>query len=101
VRDVYAAEGTIEHYVQRHAQHLDLALAERQLPQILADPDAVYMGGKPNTLIFVGGYDGTHNLIIPVKALPGELWLESLYLDNRKRVDRRPWAQRGALYRRS
>jgi hypothetical protein len=51
---------------------------------------------KKNTIIFIGDYDATRALLIPVKTLRGELWLESLYVRKWEKVNRRKW-QKGEL----
>lgn len=98
VRDVYVSTNTRNHYVEKHGRQMNIERAETMLKSILADPESVYQGKKKSTLVFVGEYDENHYLVAPVKALPGELWLESLYLHNKQRLGKRKWAKQRKLY---
>ncbi|MHB1162672.1 MAG: hypothetical protein ACYC3V_20410 [Chloroflexota bacterium] len=95
VREVYVVEGTIEHYYTQHGRQFDVALAEAMMPFAIADPIRVYRG-KPKELVLFGEYDPTHYLIVPLKALPGEMWVSSLFID-RKGKALRKWDRRGTL----
>jgi hypothetical protein len=89
VRDVFVTEATVAHYTARHADDFDLAHGESLLAQVISDPLCVYQGRKAATLLFVGDCDRTRYLIVPVKALRGELWLETMYVSNKTRIERR------------
>lgn len=97
VRDVYVVPGSVKHYRQIHAGEYDVARAESLVPQVLADPLALYQGNKPSTVVIIGEYDTRHYLVVPIKELPGELWQESLYIAEMKGFRRRGWVQRGLL----
>lgn len=43
--------------------------------------------------------DDRYYLLVPVKCLDGEMWLESVYVEEKKRFDKR-WAKRERLYER-
>lgn len=98
VREVYVVEGTTSHYWGKHHAHLDMAHAEALLPGVLADPLFVCQGKKATTLNFVGEFDERHYLIAPIKALPGELWLQTLFIDEKAKFATRGWVKRGLLY---
>jgi hypothetical protein len=99
VRDVYASTSVTAHYRQ-HARQFDIERAEVLLPGIFADPLAIYQGKKESTLVFVEQFDEAYYLLVPLKCLPQELWLETLYIEEQRRFRRRPWVRKGMLYRR-
>lgn len=99
VRDVYVSESTIKHYIEKHSGEFDVSRAEAMLERVVADPEFVYQNQKKTALLFVGDFDEDHYLIVPVKVLPGELWLETLYLHNRGRFQKRVWAKTGVIYK--
>jgi hypothetical protein len=100
VREVYCVGGTWEHYSEKHKGEFDIDLAEQLLPEVLSDPLMVCDGTR-GELLFIGSYTEEHYLVVPVKVLIGELWLATMFIGNRKRMDRR-YARRGAiLYKKS
>jgi hypothetical protein len=97
VREVYVVPETKAHYRKRHGEDFDVDEGERLVSEVLADPTMVARSrDKKNTIIFIGDYDATRALLIPVKTLRGELWLESLYVRKWEKVNRRKW-QKGEL----
>ncbi|RRR65777.1 MAG: hypothetical protein EI684_22100 [Candidatus Viridilinea halotolerans] len=98
-RTVFASDAVIIHYRQ-HAGQFDVKRAEAMLADVIHDPWAVYQGKKASTLIFVAEFDTDHYLIVPIKTLANELWLETLYIESRRRFLKRRWTQQGLLYRR-
>lgn len=98
VRSVYVSEETVRHYVEKHSSQFDVARAEGMLSQLIADPLFVYQGRKKSSLLFIGSFDEGHYLVAPIKTLPGELWQESLYIDEIEKFRRRKWVQEGLLY---
>ncbi|NLE76517.1 MAG: hypothetical protein GX605_07165, partial [Chloroflexi bacterium] len=97
-REVLAAPETERHYRERHEGQFDMAKAEALIPSVLASPRFVYQGKKASTLVFVGDYAPDRYLLVPVKALPGALWLESVYVDSKSKFHRRGWTKKGPLY---
>lgn len=97
-QEVYSSTETVEHYRQKHCRDFDIALAESLLPGLIRDPLVVFAGKKTLSFLFVGAFDSDHYLIAPIKVLPSEMWLESLYLDTKRKFDRRGWVQSGPLY---
>jgi len=71
-----------------------------RVPAILRDPLFVARATKPGSLLFVGDYDDRFFLVIPVKLLPGESWLESMFIDSKKRFIGRRRIREGILYAR-
>ncbi len=98
VREVYVSEATTAHYRERHSDHFDLDRAEALLPDVIANPIMVCQAKKPASLVFVGDFDEEHYLIAPVKAVRGEMWLESLFIDRKAKFLKRAWVQIGVLY---
>ncbi|HET7035947.1 MAG TPA: hypothetical protein VFI42_09730 [Thermomicrobiaceae bacterium] len=88
----------VERHYREHASEFDMARAEAMLPTMIADPRAVYVGRKLNSLVFVDDWDTAYLLAASIKALPGELWLETLYVTRTQRFLRRRWTQHGPLY---
>lgn len=94
VRQVYSVSETWAHIAARHGAQFDVERGRAKLPAVLQDPIAVYQANKPNSLIFVGLYDETHSLIVSVKTLSNELWLESMYTIRAERLLRPSWRKR-------
>lgn len=99
VREVYVSVSVTAHY-RRHARQFDIERAEALLPDLFADPLAIYQGKKGSTLVFIEQFDEARYLLVPLKCLPEELWLETLYIEDQQRFQRRPWTRNGMLYRR-
>lgn len=99
-QEVFGSIETIQHYRQKHCRDFDVPAAECLLAGLIEDPAAVFAGKKALSFLFVSEYDTDHYLIAPVKVLPTEMWLESLYIDTKRKFDRRGWVARGPLYRR-
>ncbi len=98
-RAVYVSPAGIRH-IEQHRDEFDVDRALRLAPDALAAPLVVYQGKKATSLTFVGLYDDQFYLIVPVKVLPGELWLETLYITSKRRFTRRRWAREPPLYSR-
>lgn len=47
----------------------------------------------------VDEFDDRFYLLVPIKTLPGEMWLQTLYVEEKKRFMKR-WEKREPLYRR-
>ncbi len=99
VKDVYSVGDTVTHYA-RHAGDFDIARAESLVGQIITDPIAVYRGTNKNSLVFIDWYDDRHYLLVPIKTLPGELWLKTMHIDEATRFHKRKWVREGLLYER-
>lgn len=87
-------------HIRDHAHEFDVAAAESMLSEVVADPAAVYQGNKATTLIFVEAFDADHYLVAPVKFLPNEAWLQTVYVTSKTRFHRRRWVQSGLIYTR-
>jgi len=98
-RVVRVVPAVVEHY-RKHAGQFDLRRAEALLPTVLADPLKVVQGKKATTLVAVGEYDAEHYLVVPVKSLPGENWLETLYIDRKQKFEDRKWVVGGMIFKR-
>lgn len=90
VREVYVADAVVAHY-RGHTDQFDVARAESMLPNVLDDPLMVVQGRKAGTAVFVERFDDDHYLLVPVKRLAGELWIETVYIDRVARFHRRVW----------
>jgi hypothetical protein len=99
--EIFSSLETIEHYRQKHCGDFDIAAAESLLPGLLYDPYVVFAGKKARSFLFVGDYDIDHYLIAPIKVLPAEMWLESLYIDTKRKFERRGWVREGPVYRKA
>jgi len=97
VREVYVSEWNTCHYCEKHGVELDVQVAETILPGILASP-AMICEGDDGELLFLGHYSDRHYLVVPVKALPGELWLCTMFVTNKKRFERRAEKKGMVLY---
>lgn len=98
VRQVYAALETIAHYQNRHKAQFNIEKVTTLLAKIIERPEAIYIGLKSNTLVFMGSYDIEYLLIVPVKVLKQEMWLESVFITNAVRFQKRAWVQKGLIY---
>ena len=58
------------------------------LAEVINNPLCVTGSNKPGSVRFVGEYDERHVLIAPVKVNQHEMWLESLYIRNKKDLER-------------
>lgn len=97
VREVYVVEDSEEHY-REHEGEFDLERAEMLLPGILANPLRIHRDKKPSCLIFSGEFDARYFLLVPVKCLPGEMWLQTLYICEKRNFLKRGWVKAGCLY---
>ena len=98
VREVRTVRGTDLHIDTAHQGQFDIARAMALVPGVLDDPLFVARATKPGSLLFVGEYDERYYLIIPVKLLPGETWLESMFIDSKMRFIGRRRIREGLLY---
>lgn len=98
-RVVRVVAQVVEHY-REHGVQFDIAAAEGMLASMIGNPKAVYQGKKASTTVAIEGFDEEHYLVVPIKSLPGENWLETLFVEKRERFERRKWAREGLLYRR-
>lgn len=93
-------EGTASHYREKHGTDLDIDVAEAMLEGLFADPLMVSQG-KRGELLFFCEYDEAYYLVVPVKVLQGEMWVSSLFKDNKARAERRWGGPAKLLYKRS
>ena len=77
----------------------NIAQAKQKLPKILDDPLFLYEGKKASSVQFVENYSDDYYLMIPVKCLPSELWIETMFIEDKKRFTKR-WGKRKLLYER-
>jgi SPP1 gp7 family putative phage head morphogenesis protein len=86
VRQVYAAPEAWQHIRERHEGQFDIERGQQLLANIVALPNYVLTTSKPNAFRFVGEYDQDHSLIVILKVLPEEIWLETMIIRNNKRL---------------
>jgi len=98
-RLVRLSESVENHIYDRHGSQFDIAQAKQKLPKILNDPLFLYEGKKASSVQFVENYSDDYYLMIPVKCLPGELWIETMFIEDKKRFAKR-WGKRKLLYER-
>lgn len=99
VRQVYAVPGTWHHIMEEHGQQFDLARGQELLPVVLNAPEGVYLTSKKGSYALMGEYDTKYALIVVSKALDDELWLETIYIVRKERLDGERWKSK-RLYRR-
>lgn len=100
-REVRVVPTVIEHYRNKHADQFDIDRAEQLLRRSLTDPPLVIQGKKAKTSVIVTPFDNDHLLIVPIKSLPGENWVETIYIDREKKFWNRKWVKETEiLYRR-
>ena len=97
IREVRAVSGTDVH-IAEHRGEFDVQQAMDLVPGVLADPLFIVRSSKEPSMLFVGEYSDRYYLIVPVKLLPGESWLESLFIDGKQRFMRRRRVQENLLY---
>jgi hypothetical protein len=79
--------GVWDEWTPVRAGEFDMALAESLVQQTLAEPIFVTQSRqKRKTLVFPGAFDEAHLLAVPLKALPCELWQETLYIRTIRKV---------------
>jgi hypothetical protein len=88
VREVYASEWNVDHYLGKHSSDFNMGIAEAMLPVVLLNPEMVCEGEK-GELLFLGRHSRDHYLIVPVKPLPGELWLKTVFMMNVKKAEKK------------
>lgn len=98
--DIWITDSVATHYRDKHAGQFDNVLAEVLLPKIVADPLAIYRGGKQSTLVFIDEFDAEHYIVVPITLLPAEAWIETLYVDQKQRFHRRAWTRSRGIYAR-
>jgi hypothetical protein len=86
------------HWRTDHSRQFDIEHAEGMMADVLSDPLRIYQDRRPHTLAFIGDFDETHYLIIPIKCLEGEIWVATMYVEDKARFVRRAWVQNGLLY---
>lgn len=86
-----------DHY-RRHAAEFDIVQAEHMLPGLVRDPLVIVQGKKRTTLVFVASFDQDRYLVVPIKFLDSEAWIETLYVTSKQRFHRRRWVRDGMLY---
>lgn len=74
------------HIGERHALHYDVVFASSILADVIAHPLYIYQPSKPVSVGIVGQYDQYHYLIVMVKTLPNEMWIETMYIRTIKRM---------------
>ncbi len=95
---VRATEDVLSH-IEKHKDQFDILKAKQMLPQILNNPKFIYEGKKASSLQFVEDFDEKYFLMVPIKYLKDELWLETLTIEEKQRFLKR-WAKRILLYKR-
>ena len=98
-RLVRLSESVEKHIYDRHGNQFNIAQAKQKLPKILDDPLFLYEGKKASSVQFVENYSDDYYLMIPVKCLPSELWIETMFIEDKKRFAKR-WGKRKLLYER-
>ena len=98
-REVRVTESTDDH-IAEHGNQFDVFRAMQLVPAVLAEPLFVVRANKRVSVLFVGEFDDRYYLIVPVKLLPGESWLETLFIDRKTRFSRRGYLRERLLYAR-
>jgi len=98
IRNVIVTNATVGHY-RKHKGEFDVEKAESLLEKLIRDPLIIYPDKKKNSVLFVDEFDDRFYLLVPIKMLPGEMWLQTLYVEEKKRFMKR-WGKREPLYRR-
>ena len=91
---------SVQDHWRLHAGQFDVNEAERIMPGVLNDPLRIVQGRKPKTIVFIGSLDARHYLLIPVKCLDNEAWIETMYMEAKERFDKHKWVRDGVLYER-
>lgn len=81
-KEVYAVRETWQHIEEKHGLQFDLPRAWSLLPVVFYAPLCVWETTKPRSFRFAGDYDDKHKLIVTIKALENELWLETMFTRN-------------------
>lgn len=91
-------EDVLDH-IEKHKKEFDTQRATQMLSGMLRDPLWVYQGKKKTSVVFVEDFSDRFFLLVPVKLLPEELWLETIHIEEKARFLRR-WKGRKRLYER-
>lgn len=97
-RTVMTTEDVLDH-IEKHKKEFDTQRATQMLSGMLRDPLWVYQGKKKTSVVFVEDFSDRFFLLVPVKLLPEELWLETIHIEEKARFLRR-WKGRKRLYER-
>ncbi|HOJ02091.1 MAG TPA: hypothetical protein PLL88_10780 [Anaerolineaceae bacterium] len=95
---VQATDDVLKH-IEKHKDQFDILKAKNMLPEVLNNPKFLFQGKKKTSLQFIEDFDEKYFLMIPIKYLPNELWLETLTIEEKERFLRR-WMKRELLYKR-
>lgn len=96
---VKISEQVGNHIISRHKEHFDINKAFNMLPEVINNPQFIYEGKKKNSLQFVESFNEKFYLMVPIKCLPDELWIETLTIEEKARFLRR-WGKRQLFYKR-
>jgi hypothetical protein len=100
VTDVRTVPNVRDHWRRDHAGQFVIDRAEGMMASVLDDPLKVVQAKKDSTLLFVGDFTETSYLVIPVKCLPVELWVGTMFTFKKSDFDNRGWVKKGILYER-
>lgn len=97
-KTVMVSDSVLKH-IEKHRNQFDIDLAKKMLPQVISNPKFIYQGKKVNSFQFIEDFTERYFLLVPIKYLPNELWLETLLIEEKKRFLRR-WEKVLKLYTR-
>jgi hypothetical protein len=92
---------TVSHtdvHIAEHRGEFDIQRALDLVASVLDDPLLVVRSNKEHSVLFIGEDCDRYYLVVPVKLLPGESWLESLFIDSKRRFLRRQHVRANLLY---
>lgn len=69
------------------------------LAGIIDNPLYIMQGKKSNSLQFVDDFDDKFFVLVPIKHLPEEMWVETIFIEEKNRFLRR-WGKRTVYYER-
>lgn len=97
--DTINMTNSVREHVQKHSNEFDVERAFTMLAGIIDNPLYIMQGKKSNSLQFVDDFDDKFFVLVPIKHLPEEMWVETIFIEEKNRFLRR-WGKRTVYYER-
>lgn len=97
-KDVFVSNDVVDHILE-HKGEFDTEKAMKMLTELISNPLQIYKDKKLRSVVFLENFDDRFFLVAPIKTLTYELWLQTIYIEEKKRFINR-WQKRGILYQR-
>lgn len=96
--EVIRISNETQNHILGHSKEFDIEKAYRMLPELLDHPDMLFKGNKINSFVFASKFSSSQILIVPVKTLKNEMWVETMHVYREKRFLKR-YKKENAIYK--